>query len=98
MSVAYLPLNCLELRSPIVSTNILYMFNYPVQRNLKRDIGSAIAWGVPCKESLGYSAAEFTSLLNKAKIRIEQLESILNAYNIQFPQTDWSKNENTKTT
>jgi hypothetical protein len=73
------------------------MFNYPVQRNLKQDIRSAIAWGVPCRESSGYSAAEFTSLLNKAKIRIEQLESILNAYNIQFPQTDWNKDETPKT-
>ena len=65
------------------------MKQYPINRNLKRDIRTAVAWGVPDNESYGYSAIKFTELLTRARTRIEQLESILTANNIPFPHTDW---------
>ncbi len=58
-------------------------------RTLKYDIRQAIAWGVPDKESFGYTPTEFTRILHKALKRIEYLESVIKENGIQFTQTDW---------
>ena len=58
-------------------------------RKLKHDISTAIAWGIPDRESYGYSSTEFTKLLGTALRRIEYLETVLNSNNIQYTKTDW---------
>lgn len=65
-----------------------------INRNLKQDISTAIAWGIPDTESTGYTAAEFTGLLRRALNRINYLETTLKENNVQFTQTDY---EDTKT-
>jgi hypothetical protein len=60
-------------------------------RDLKNSMHTAIAWGVPDRESTGYSASEFTSLLSVALTRIEYLESALRENNIPFTETDYRR-------
>jgi hypothetical protein len=60
-------------------------------RDLKKSIHTAIAWGVPDRESTGYSPSEFTSLLRVALTRIEYLESALRENNIPFTETDYRR-------
>lgn len=58
-------------------------------RNLKANIATAIAWGKPCHESIGYTEDEFIELLNLALDRIKYLESVLEENNLQYTMTDW---------
>ncbi len=44
------------------------------KKDLKARIRTAIAWGVPDQESIGYSATEFVNLLSEALREIERLE------------------------
>jgi len=60
-------------------------------RDLKKSMHTAIAWGVPDRESTGYSASQFTSLLSVALHRIEYLEGALRENNIPFTETDWKR-------
>ena len=59
-------------------------------RFLKRDISQAIAWGMPCNESSGYTPYEFTQLLVKALLRINYLEQTLKDNKIPFTETDYA--------
>ena len=52
--------------------------------NLKRDIRTAIAWGAPNSECVGYTSTEFIKLLNKSLKYIEHLEETLDQSNIKY--------------
>lgn len=43
-------------------------------RKLLHEAKIAVAWGIPDTESRGYSASEFTKIINKLVHRIEHLE------------------------
>ena len=57
---------------------LLLVFNmlYFEQQKLKKDISTAIAWGMPDNESIGYTNTELIRLLSRALKYIKYLESL----------------------
>jgi hypothetical protein len=45
-------------------------------RDILKDIDKALAWGLPGKESIGYSMEELLGILKRAAKRIKDLEKI----------------------
>lgn len=62
-------------------------------RNLKSELGKAIAWGVPCQYSTGYSSAELVVLLKAALKRIQYLETALDLHQVPYTHTDFKKSD-----
>lgn len=60
-------------------------------RNLKKELNTAIAWGMPDSECTGYTHTELVDLLSKSLKRIKYLESVLDDNKILYTHTDFVK-------